>query len=553
MGVASVEDKMRKVRLRWFGHMMRRSTNAQYGGVRAYYGWFQTGSNDDVAQSPEKSPASVVKFDFAGHGERYGNNTTLVEFLPGFDGPLPFHLETGYIRVGESEEVQLFYYFVKSESDPRKDLILIWLTGGPGCSSVTGLLYEIGPLAFAQKTFNGSLPILVSTPYSWTKGYTLSNPATFPEEKNYQTPFSHGMGLITDELYERVSGIYDQHILEPLCGLDIPNQQQLFGERRFLGEEFVLLKNDDSICQESHVSPSIVTSTKSEVQQLSSLTNTSFKLVSPEAFRLSHEGCSSSFSVFFSNSPDFSLTAFRDSDGLPTPTRAACVPQQYGNTTLVEFLPGFDGPLPFHLETAYIGVGESKEVQLFYYFVKSESDPRKDPILIWLTGGPGCSSISGLLYEIGPLAFAQKTFNGSLPILVSAPYSWTKWFDDHTEFISNPFYVSGDLYSGIIIPVIVQLISDGNEAANKQLINIKGYTLGNPATFPEEKNYQIPFSHGMGLIPDELYEVAKLELSFYWANNPKVQEVLHVIKAGSRVRSIHIAQALRATDLSGPD
>ncbi|KAM3283303.1 serine carboxypeptidase-like 10 [Capsicum chacoense] len=326
----------------------------------------------------------------------------------------------------------------------------------------------------------------------------------------------------------------------------------------------------------------------------------------------------------------------------------ACVPQQHGNTTLVEFLPGFDGPLPFHLETGYIGVGESKEVQLFYYFVKSESDPRKDPIMIWLTGGPGCSSIFGLLYEIGPLAFAQKTFNGSLPILVSTPYSWTKfasiifldqplntgfsitstskctddlqasnyvyefllkWFDDHTEFISNPFYVSGDSYSGIIIPVIVQLISDGNEAANKQLINIKGYTLGNPATFPEEKNYQIPFSHGMGLIPDELYEslkenckgdyqnisptnelcvqyltmfkklvsgiydqhileplcgldspnqqqlfgerrslgedfvtsknddsicqesrVAKHELSFYWANNPIVQEVLHVIK-----------------------
>ncbi|KAM3283302.1 hypothetical protein P3S67_026947 [Capsicum chacoense] len=307
---------------------------------------------------------------------QFNNNTTLVEFLPGFDGPLPFHLWTGYIRVGKSEEVQLFYYFVKSESDPRKDLILIWLTGGPGCSFVTGLLYEIGPLAFAQKTFNGSLPILVSTPYSWTKfasiifldqplntgfsitsksskcidlqacnyvyefllkwfndhaefisnpfyvfgdsysgiiisemkqptsnestlsGYTLSNPATFPEEKNYQIPFSHGMGLITDELYESlkenckgeyqntsptselcmqyltmfkklVSGIYDQHILEPLCGLDIPHQQQLFGERRFLGEEFVLLKNDDSICQESHVSP-IVTSRKSEVEQLSS-------------------------------------------------------------------------------------------------------------------------------------------------------------------------------------------------------------------------------------------------------------------------------------------
>lgn len=32
--------------------------------------------------------------------------------------------------------------------------------------------------------------------------------------------------------------------------------------------------------------------------------------------------------------------------------------------------------------------------------------------------------------------------------------------------------------------------------------------LGNPVTYPEfEENYRIPFSHGMSLISDELYEV----------------------------------------------
>jgi serine carboxypeptidase-like clade 1 len=74
---------------------------------------------------------------------------------------------------------------------------------------------------------------------------------------------------------------------------------------------------------------------------------------------------------------------------------------QTENTTVVSHLPGYHGPLPFSLQTGYVEVDEGNGVRLFYYFVQSERSPAADPVLLWLTGGPGCSAFSGLVYEIG--------------------------------------------------------------------------------------------------------------------------------------------------------
>ncbi|KAI3789091.1 hypothetical protein L2E82_01878 [Cichorium intybus] len=78
---------------------------------------------------------------------------------------------------------------------------------------------------------------------------------------------------------------------------------------------------------------------------------------------------------------------------------------------LVKTLPGFPGDLPFTFETGYIGVGETDDMQLFYYFMESKGNPGNDPLMLWLSGGPGCSSLSGILYEIGSRIGTKESLN----------------------------------------------------------------------------------------------------------------------------------------------
>ncbi|XP_047978229.1 serine carboxypeptidase-like 13 [Salvia hispanica] len=228
--------------------------------------------------------------------------------------------------------------------------------------------------------------------------------------------------------------------------------------------------------------------------------------------------------------------------------------------TIVENLPGYDGTLPFKLETGYISVGEDDEVQLFYYFIQSENDPNRDPLLLWLNGGPGCSALSGLVYEIGPLTFDFDNFDGSLPSFLLNPYSWTKvaniifldypagtgfsysnnartfpisdtnstlhnysflrkWLLAHPEFIKNNLYVSGDSYGGKIVPMVALEIAKGNEAGLEPKMSLKGYIIGNPVTDEAQNNNEkIPYAHRVALISDKQFEQARISCNGDYVN-----------------------------------
>ncbi|XP_039138561.1 serine carboxypeptidase-like 7 [Dioscorea cayenensis subsp. rotundata] len=220
------------------------------------------------------------------------------------------------------------------------------------------------------------------------------------------------------------------------------------------------------------------------------------------------------------------------------------------SASIVTHLPGFHGPLPFHLETGYVDVDE---VQFFYYFIESEGNPAQDPLLLWLTGGPGCSAFSALIIQNGPLKFKiVKYYNGSLPTLLYHPFSWIKvsnmifldspvgtgfsfsnisetyvdgdvtsslrvhkfirnWLIDHPKFLSNPLYVGGDSYAGKVVPFITHLISQGIESGPPPLLNLKGYLIGNPFTGEViDVNARVPYAHHMGIISDDIYKSTTL-------------------------------------------
>ncbi|KAL7585867.1 hypothetical protein Lser_V15G45801 [Lactuca serriola] len=210
----------------------------------------------------------------------------------------------------------------------------------------------------------------------------------------------------------------------------------------------------------------------------------------------------------------------------------------------ISSLPGQPTGTDFDQYSGYVTVDPNHGRALFYYLAESPFNSSTNPLVLWLNGGPGCSSFgNGAMMELGPfrvnadnvtLSHNKYAWNNVANVLflespagVGFSYSNTSsdyetgdiqtaqdsytflvnWLERFPEYKSRDFYITGESYAGHYIPQLAQLIVQNNKITNQTVINLKGIALGNAYVDSETENtgmYDYFWSHA--IISDEIHE-----------------------------------------------
>lgn len=199
----------------------------------------------------------------------------------------------------------------------------------------------------------------------------------------------------------------------------------------------------------------------------------------------------------------------------------------------VEGLPEYPHAVNFTMHAGEVSVTERGSALFFWDFTlpSTSTDDKKRPLVIWLNGGPGCSSLDGALMEIGPIRptkdgvqYNQGWLDQADLLFIDQPMdtgfssfkedAWDttltqstghlmtfleRYFDMiHKEGIEyDDIIIAGESYAGQYIPHLARSIKDSDWGRDK----LKAVSLGNAWIDPNLQALSyIPFGIHEGFI-----------------------------------------------------
>ncbi|OLL22568.1 Pheromone-processing carboxypeptidase KEX1 [Neolecta irregularis DAH-3] len=180
----------------------------------------------------------------------------------------------------------------------------------------------------------------------------------------------------------------------------------------------------------------------------------------------------------------------------------------------VKSIPG--QPPDFHpkMHAGHIELDATKNANLFFWSIENRHLADRPRTIIWLNGGPGCSSMDGALMEIGPfrttsadelrenkyswhqfahLLFVDQPYGTGFSYINTDSYLHDldeaasafvdfldKFMDLFPHFEDDDIYISGESYAGQYIPHFAKALLHRNESTSShRKFNIKGLLIGN--------------------------------------------------------------------------
>ena len=192
------------------------------------------------------------------------------------------------------------------------------------------------------------------------------------------------------------------------------------------------------------------------------------------------------------------------------------------DSTIENLVQNFSWPDKVQQYSGYINVNHTKGNHFFYWFFESRSNPSKAPLILWLTGGPGCSSSLALLVENGPFLMNNESgkleyniygWNSFANLLyvdqpVGTGFSYTdnplgietnemtiarelttfmeEFYQKFPKYSELPLFIFGESYAGHYIPPFTAYLLKNSPTIKA---NLKGIAIGDGWVNPKMQYY----------------------------------------------------------------